>query len=99
MLREALTNIARHAHARSAQIDVITWSDRLTVDVRDDGIGIDPTTRRSGLTNMHRRAERHGGTMTVNRRDPSGTWLSWSIATGQHPQPARLPCSYCGSLR
>jgi signal transduction histidine kinase len=70
---------ARHAHARSAEVDLTTYPGRLTLDVRDNGIGIDPTTRSSGLANVRRRAERHGGTLTLTRRDPSGTWLSWSI--------------------
>jgi signal transduction histidine kinase len=79
VLREALTNVARHAHARSAEVDITTHSDRLTLDVHDDGVGISPTAHPSGLANMRRRAERHGGTLIVERRDPSGTWLSWSI--------------------
>jgi signal transduction histidine kinase len=82
VLREALTNIARHAQARSAEIDLATRPHQLLLDVRDDGIGIDSTTRRSGLANLRRRAERHGGTSTITRCDPSGTRLSWSIPLG-----------------
>jgi signal transduction histidine kinase len=81
VLREALTNITRHAQAQSAEVDVTARPGRLTLDIRDNGIGIDPSTRSSGLANMRRRAECHGGTLTVNRCDPSGTWLSWSIPT------------------
>ncbi|WP_211176999.1 GAF domain-containing protein [Pseudonocardia acidicola] len=81
VLREALSNIARHAHARSAEVDVTARPDRLTLDVRDDGIGMASTTRRSGLANLRRRAERHGGTLTLTPREPKGTHLSWSIPT------------------
>lgn len=81
VLREALTNIARHAHARSAEVDITTGDGRLILDVRDDGVGIDSTARSSGLANMQRRAEHHGGTLTIQRRDPTGTWLSWSVPT------------------
>jgi signal transduction histidine kinase len=81
VLREALTNIARHAQASSTEVDITTGDDRLTLDVRDDGIGIDPTSHRSGLANLHPRAERHGGSLTLTRRDPSGTWLCWSVTT------------------
>ena len=78
VLREALTNIARHARARSAYIQV-TVHDRLTLDVVDDGIGVQPTTRRSGLVNLQARAERHHGTLQVIPHDPAGTRLSWSV--------------------
>lgn len=81
VLREALTNIARHAHDHSAEVDITTGGGRLTLEVRDNGIGLDPTTRHSGLANLRRRAQRHGGTMTITRRDPSGPCLCWSIPT------------------
>ena len=54
-------------------------ADRLTVDIRDDGIGIGSTDRRSGLDNLRRRADRRDGTCTVGPREPTGTWLSWSV--------------------
>ncbi len=79
VLREALTNIARHAHARSAEIDLVSGPDRLTLDVRDTGVGIGPTARRSGLANLRRRAELRGGTFTLAPYETQGTWLSWSI--------------------
>lgn len=79
VLREALSNIARHAQARSAEVDLASGADGLTLDVRDDGVGMAPSTRRSGLANLRRRAEHHGGTLALNPREPTGTWLSWSI--------------------
>jgi signal transduction histidine kinase len=79
VLREALTNIARHAHAHTADVDLTAHHQRLTLDIRDDGTGLGDTTRRSGLTNLRHRAQHHGGTLTLTRRDPAGTLLSWSI--------------------
>ncbi|MFC5994988.1 GAF domain-containing protein [Pseudonocardia hispaniensis] len=81
VLREALSNVARHAGARSAEIDIAAGADRLTLDVRDDGVGIGAETRRSGLANLRQRAERRGGTLSLDRREPSGTHLCWSIPT------------------
>ena len=81
MLREALTNIARHAHAHTADVDLSGHPQRLTLDIRDDGTGLGDTTRRSGLTNLRHRAQHHGGTLTLTPCDPTGTWLSWSIPT------------------
>ena len=79
VLREALTNIARHAHAHTADVDLTAHPEWLTLDIRDDGTGLGATTRRSGLTNLRHRAQHHGGTLTLTPRDPTGTWLSWSI--------------------
>ena len=47
----------------------------------DDGVGLGPSNRRSGLANMCRRAERHGGTLILTAREPTGTRLTWSIPT------------------
>jgi signal transduction histidine kinase len=77
--RESLTNVARHARAGSAEIDVVVGGNRLTVDVRDDGIGPGSSDRRSGLDNLLRRAVRRGGSFEVRAREPAGTWLCWSV--------------------
>jgi signal transduction histidine kinase len=82
VLREALSNVARHADARTASVEVTMRPDRLTLAVHDDGGGIGTTTRRSGLSSMRRRAERHGGTFDVATRDGGGTTLRWSIPRG-----------------
>jgi signal transduction histidine kinase len=78
VLREALSNIARHARARSVVIN-ITTGEQVTLEVADDGTGIGTTTRRSGLANLRRRAENHGGTLTLTPRHPAGTCVTWSI--------------------
>jgi signal transduction histidine kinase len=79
VVREALTNVARHAGARTAEVDLSVRPDRLVLTVRDDGIGMAPTSRSSGLANMRRRAERHGGVFDTGSRHPSGTVVTWSI--------------------
>lgn len=78
VLREALSNVARHARADASHI-AITVDGRLTVVVTDDGTGIRPGTRLSGLANLQSRAERHRGTLAVTANDPAGTRLSWSV--------------------
>src|SRR6266542_2982914 len=80
-LREALANVARHAHAGTAQVSARAdpSTGLLELVVTDDGVGIDPAqTRRSGLANLADRAERHGGTLTVDT-GPDGTTLTWRI--------------------
>jgi signal transduction histidine kinase len=79
VVRESLSNAARHARARSVEVDVTAVDDRLTVDVRDDGIGLGSPDRRSGLDNLDRRAERRGGSFEARTREGGGTWLCWSV--------------------
>ena len=81
-LREALANIARHAHAGTAQVSVTADLATATLEltVTDDGVGIDPDqTRRSGLANLTERAERHGGSLDVDTHPNSGTTLTWRV--------------------
>ena len=83
VLREALSNVARHASATSAQVSVET-NDGVVVTVVDDGRGLDPDrTRSSGLANLARRAEERGGALLVERQEPSGTCLVWSVPAGE----------------
>ena len=78
VVREALSNIARHARAHTAEIDLTAHDDRVTLTVRDDGVGVSDTTRRSGLANMRRRAENHGGDFVLEPGPGSGTLLTWT---------------------
>ena len=80
VVREALTNVARHAHADSASVELIATPDRLAVVVTDDGVGIGDADRRGGTKNLCTRAEQHGGTCTVVSGPVRGTVLTWEIA-------------------
>jgi signal transduction histidine kinase len=77
VLREALTNVARHARATRVDVEVDATPDRLTVEIADDGVGIGDTERRSGLANVRERAERHGGELSI--LDQDGTRLRWTV--------------------
>ncbi|MFF8993571.1 GAF domain-containing protein [Streptomyces sp. NPDC014983] len=80
VLREALSNAARHARATTVEVTAEASDRSLRLTVADNGRGIDPAaTRRSGLANLRSRAEELGGTCYVARRDPTGTLLEWSV--------------------
>jgi signal transduction histidine kinase len=79
VLREALTNVARHAAAGAAEVQVSTGDHLLVLRVTDDGRGIGTTPRRSGLANLRRRAEAHSGTLELIPRQPSGTVVRWTV--------------------
>jgi two-component system, NarL family, sensor histidine kinase DevS len=84
-LREALSNAARHSGA--SQVDVVVDVDRdgtLDVKVTDDGTGLPSGgRRRSGLSNLARRAEKLGGELRLGPADPGaarpGTQLEWRV--------------------
>ncbi|MFJ9818609.1 GAF domain-containing protein [Streptomyces sp. NPDC101151] len=79
VLSEALTNIARHAQADRAEVALTTDGHEVTLTVSDDGTGIPPGGRRSGLRNMSERAEQLGGRLEVSRPDGGGTTLRWQV--------------------
>nr|WP_051370361.1 GAF domain-containing protein [Streptomyces sp. 142MFCol3.1] len=80
VLREALTNAARHAHATAVDVSAEATTTHLRLRVTDNGRGIDPAhTRRSGLANLHTRATELGGTLTLIPHRPTGTTLEWTV--------------------
>ncbi|MFC3493725.1 GAF domain-containing sensor histidine kinase [Glycomyces rhizosphaerae] len=79
MLREALSNAARHAGARHVSVTVAVAEGRLAVTVADDGGGIPAAAPRRGLANLAARAEVLGGEFTIGAVEPTGTELHWSI--------------------
>lgn len=66
IVSEALANVARHSHARSAQVDVVRTGDRLRIRVWDDGVGGADADRGSGLRGLRERVAALGGWMDVN---------------------------------
>jgi signal transduction histidine kinase len=78
VLREALSNVARHAKAGSARIEIAADENRVELVVRDDGIGIAQGSRRSGLANMESRARDLSGWFTAKAGD-TGTVVTWCV--------------------
>jgi signal transduction histidine kinase len=78
VLREALSNVARHAHAGSARVAIAADEVHVELVVRDDGVGIAAGSRRSGLANMESRARDLGGSFEANA-GAIGTVVTWSV--------------------
>ena len=76
VLREALSNAARHAKATAVDVAVEAGSD-VALLVRDNGSGIEPGSRRSGLANLADRASLLGGSMQTRAAAGGGTELEW----------------------
>lgn len=82
VVREALTNTAKHARAGSAAVAIQANASRLEVSVNDDGVGL-TGTRRSGLHNLRDRAIQRGGQLSIDEPPtPHGTTILWSVPLG-----------------
>ncbi len=75
--QEALTNVARHAHATHVEIRLMADDAIAVLEVRDDGVGLVEAElnapRSLGLTGMRERAGQCGGTISFERTKPQGT--------------------------
>ena len=77
-LREALANTAKHARATRADV-VVEAGEELVLAVRDNGVGLGRTTRRSGLANLADRAGGLGGSLRTESPAGGGTELVWRV--------------------
>lgn len=78
IMQEALTNVARHAHASQVDVSVRDTGSMLMVSVQDNGTGMSPSpagTQRGhyGLLGMSERCQLLGGTLSIESRLGAGT--------------------------
>ena len=76
LVQESLTNMAKYAHARHAQVAVHATQSQVEVTVQDDGRGFEPVRARPashGLAGMRHRVEAAGGRLTVESGPGKGT--------------------------
>ena len=79
VLREAVSNVARHALADQAEVEVEVRDRELVLTVADDGSGVPPDRAESGLRNARRRASGLGGSLELAPNQPRGTILTWRV--------------------
>ena len=83
VVRESLSNAARHAKSSSVHLDISVREGRAVVVVADNGVGTGEITRESGLRNIRERAEDLGGSLVLRGNDPRGTVVEWSVPLTQ----------------
>ncbi|MEO6511836.1 MAG: GAF domain-containing protein [Nocardioides sp.] len=79
VVREALTNVGRHAAAERVEVLVSASARTVEVEVLDDGKGVVEGTVLSGLSNLLARAQALGGTFQIEGRSGPGTRLKWTV--------------------
>lgn len=79
--QEVLTNVLRHARASRFQALLAFAPDSVRLELHDDGIGFDPTTRKDGfgLRGMHERASNMGGALTIRSKPGDGTRIAIAV--------------------
>jgi len=108
VVQEALHNVAKHAQAKTVNIQMVREEGLVRLAIEDDGVGISPIQnpqRRSfGLAGMRERISTLGGTMRVTSRKNQGTRISISVPIPQHanlqdvPRGAAMPLAKVTSL-
>ncbi|HZD66244.1 MAG TPA: GAF domain-containing sensor histidine kinase [Acidimicrobiales bacterium] len=80
-LREALTNVARHARATHAEVLVAADGSEVVLTVVDNGVGVpdEPVASGRGLPNMASRASELGGQFSLRTRPEGGSRLTWRV--------------------
>jgi PAS domain S-box-containing protein len=89
--QEALTNVAKHAHARHVQIELDHANGHCLMTITDDGIGIDGASAGAardrpglGMINMRERTQTVGGRFTVRSARGSGTQIAIEVPANVH---------------
>ena len=88
VVKEALTNVLKHADAKEVHVQVNVASDTLEISIQDDGRGVDAnkspaTGPHEGLGNMRRRAAELGGKLTVESTPGKGTRVNLVVNLGR----------------
>jgi signal transduction histidine kinase len=79
LVSEGLANVAKHAHATTAHIDLTMSEELIRLNIRDNGIGGADAARGTGLTGLIDRVNALGGQMHITSPPTGGTTLRAEI--------------------
>jgi signal transduction histidine kinase len=87
IVREALSNVRRHARAGRAELTVRQAAGATVLEVRDDGTGFSPESAHGlGLRNLRTRARQLGGKIDLNSEPGKGSLVRLVLPESQ-PRP------------
>ena len=88
LVQEALNNAATHASAKNAKVTIAQNSDKITVEIADDGHGFDPERQRGmGILGMEERVRRLGGTLTIDSAPGKGSTVDAELPLHKTDSP------------
>jgi two-component system sensor histidine kinase UhpB len=101
IVQEALTNVAKYAHAHIIHVTLQEEGDKVSAIITDDGHGFDMEKlqkmsgqeRGLGLVGMYERAHLLDGTLTIQSSPGHGTTVQVCIPLHLTPTPAKKPTS------
>jgi signal transduction histidine kinase len=104
VVQEALHNVAKHAQAQTATVQVIRERESVRVLVEDDGVGIGtvnttPQRRTFGLAGMRERISGLGGTIRVHSRRGQGTRITVTVPAPRAADEANLATAAASASR
>ena len=85
IVQESLTNVRKHAHARTVSVTIYQQNEELQVEISDDGRGFNPLAIKReewphlGLQTMQERAEAVGGKFEIESTPGKGTKVRVSV--------------------
>ena len=88
IVREALANVAKHARASRARVELSHAANGLILSIEDNGVGLNSEGARTGgqgLTNIAKRAKLLGGELAIESSVGRGTRLVMKIQPGASP--------------
>ena len=94
LTQEALNNVVKHARTVAASVAVTSGPAEVTVVIRDNGIGFDPSLGRPGhlgLASMRERVTRLGGRLDIASAPGAGTTITATVPAGLSPEQEGAP--------
>ena len=88
LVQEALNNAATHGSAKNAKVTIAQNSDKITVEITDDGHSFDPERQRGmGILGMEERVRRLGGFFTIESARGKGTTVKTELPLHKADSP------------